>query len=591
MRSYHLECLAIPVVLIQGLVGCDVPPAVGAGCDLNDGELAVSEIMANPLDDDGGREWFEIYNTTNDVQLLDRLVIKRLSLADDGSVDFVDHSLRGAGVLKAKSYFVLGNGAVGDGTSATAPIDYSYGAAGESFGALNNTRGGIALECQGRKIDLVWYGVEGGAPVPVEGRSSSFDGGVAPDSFLNDRGDWWCSSNGERFDGVNFGTPGEANDFCGFATCDTGGGVMRDVKPPGVGELVVSELFTNPEGDDAKKEWVEVYNAGSRIVDVNGLFLVITTDTSGPDTFQVADLGCVAVDPGTYAVIGTSLDRGANGNVPVVAATDIRKEIGNSQGTIEVRHGRTVIDRAAFPAPKSGVSSSLDPMKLSAEGNDDPASFCLSITTGLFDGTGTPAVANDLCPGECRDADTVRLAVPATADSLVITEAYPDPTGADNFREWLEVYVATGPVDFNGLSVVNSTDPLSPVTKTVADSNCLSFAQGTYVVIAGENAAAVDQVNVNVTVPGLTLFNSSSTFTSSSITLKLGATVIDSMSYSLRNPPTDPTSVPSGKSYSLKLGVLSASLNDFSTNWCWSTTPHLPFTGLGSPGSANDACP
>ena len=196
------------------LPGCGPAPAVGVGCDLYAGELAVSEIMANPLNDDTGREWFEIYNTTTKEQVLDRLIIKRLTSKDAGSVDFVDHTLRGAGKLAAKGYFVLGDGAVG-----VAPINYSYGAAGESFGGLNGTQGGIRLECQGRPIDEVWYGTDTGAPVPEEGHSLAFDGGLAPDAFLNDRGDWWCAANGDRYDGVNFGTPGQPNDFCGFATC------------------------------------------------------------------------------------------------------------------------------------------------------------------------------------------------------------------------------------------------------------------------------------------------------------------------------------------------------------------------------------
>ena len=590
----RFDCLAIVVGGVLALAGCGTHEAVGVGCELSSGDLAVSEIMANPQEDDTGREWFEIYNTTSSEQILDRLVIKRLSLQPDGSVDFVDHSLRPLGgtaiKVAAKSYFVLGDGVVG-----VAPIDYSYGVAGESFGALNNTQGGIGLACQGRAIDEVWYGTTAGAPEPVEGKSLTFDGGVAPDQFLNDRGDWWCNANGERYDGVNSGTPGEANDFCGFATCDQGGGVMRDVVPPKAGELVVSEVFADAVGADDAKEWIEVYVAATHAVDLNGLLVTDSTTTGSSHTYQITSLQCVSADPGTYVVIGSTTDRGLNGNVPVVAVAD-GMTLYSTAGTLDLIHGRTLIDRAAIPAAKEAVSSSLDPLKLTATGNDDAASFCLSNTTGLFAGTGTPGSTNDLCPGECRDAGVVRRTLVPTTGSLVVTEVYPNPAGADNYREWVEVYVAGGPVDFNDLSLVNTTINTTvtpPTTSTstakIADSDCLSFPQGAYVVVGGANAAASDQVSVEITIPGLTagtglvLANSSAGATTSSVALEVGSTVIDSMSYSL--PAQE------GKSFALKPTVLDATQNDDPANWCWSSVAHLPFTGVGSPGITNDPCP
>jgi len=43
----------------------------------------------------------------------------------------------------------------------------------------------------------------------------------------------------------------------------------------------------------------------------------------------------------------------------------------------------------------------------------------------------------------------------------------------------------------------------------------------------------------------------------------------------------------------LKPDALDATQNDLPANWCWSgdAIVHLPFTGHGSPGAANDLCP
>ena len=102
--------------------------------------------------------------------------------------------------------------------------------------------------------------------------------------------------------------------------------------------------------------------------------------------------------------------------------------------------------------------------------------------------------------------------------------------------------------------------------------------------IGGENTS-IDSVTADVVVPGLTFFNSSSTAPSGGIALKLGTVTLDSASY--------PFPAQEGRSSALKPDALDATQNDLPANWCWSgdAIVHLPFTGHGSPGAANDLCP
>ena len=154
--------------LALSLAGCEAPVEVGTGCDALVGDVVISEIMANPSGADSDGEWFEIYNAASRPLILDRLEIRRLSFNSEGGIEVKQHYLRGLGTLDANAYFVLGDGVVG-----VEPIDYDYdpesGFANENFGAMGNTKGGIAIACGGALIDEVWYGTEGGLPEPTEG--------------------------------------------------------------------------------------------------------------------------------------------------------------------------------------------------------------------------------------------------------------------------------------------------------------------------------------------------------------------------------------------------------------------------------------
>ncbi|OGQ84220.1 MAG: hypothetical protein A2289_08790 [Deltaproteobacteria bacterium RIFOXYA12_FULL_58_15] len=474
------------------------------------------------------------------------------------------HFVRGASPVASRDRFVFGDGA-------EPFVDYSWATWGESLGGLNSTDAEISLLCKETLVDAIWYGREGGPPEPRTGFSLTFDQGVGPDSILNDDGQYWCVATGDTYDalGLNVGSPGAENTtLCGKGTC-LDGLDMREVVSAQVGDLVITEVYADAVGADAGKEWLEVYNAGTASFDLNGSLVYNESEGGSGRSVDIVGVECASISAGEYGVIGASRELADNGNVVVgILAEGLTLYNG---GLLQVRSGRGVLDGAQYPVTSEGVSVGLDPLRIGDTENDDVETFCASRTTGTFEGTGTPGSVNDLCGNACWEGTTPRLVNAPGVGDLVITEVYPDPDGTDGGREWMEVYVAAGPVDLNGLQVQSGTTSMT--TKTVEALQCFSLAAGSFAVLGGDAAVA------DVILPGWSLPNSSTSVTEAHIIIESNGTVIDGVSY-----PLTSSAIHSGRSYSLDPDATDPTFNDVLGNWC-------SVAGLGTAGSANPECP
>ena len=152
---------------------------------------------------------------------------------------------------------------MGDADAVVEPLDYSYDERddsgrrlGAALGALPKTPSGLVLKCGGREIDRVVWGDES-RPLPSSGIALSLDGATTPDSILNDDFSRWCEATDAYDDEGNLGTPGPANLPCGVTTCTDDLG-SRETVPPGVGDIIVTEVYADPSGTDSNKEWLEI---------------------------------------------------------------------------------------------------------------------------------------------------------------------------------------------------------------------------------------------------------------------------------------------------------------------------------------------
>lgn len=549
-----------------GLAACEGPQGVRDLVAPTAGALIVSEVFADPEGVDEGKEWLELFVAASSAVDLNGLTleVKSAESATAPTKSFVVASPQCL-VASPGAYVVVAAVADPGANGGVVP------AAVVPSLSLTNAALSVRLVFGSVVVDE--------ALVPAA--KSATSQGVKPAELTasgNDVVAAYCSATTTgAFSGK--GTPGTANDTCSAqplpGTCSDGVGT-RNVVAPTVGALVVTEVFADPAGADADKEWVELYVASATAVDLNGLTLK-STQISNNSTRQTRFDAptCIVAQPGTYVVLGAASDSGLNGGVSVAIANG-GLELFNAEAGLDLLFDAVSIDTARVPGPLSGVSLGLDVGKLAPADNDVASQFCAGTSTTVFTGKGTPGRANDACAPlpvgpTCRENGTPRAIVAPAVGDLVLSEVLADPSGSDNFRDWVEVYVkGAQSVDLNGLVLRNKAS--STRSWTLGGDDCVTVAPGAYAVLGGANAAAIDGRTLAWTLGGA----EASVFYNSAATLELASTtaVIDAMSY-----PAPSTS----KSFALSGDKLSATDNDLAASWCVVTAT--------TPGAQNLTCP
>ncbi len=206
----------------------------------------------------------------------------------------------------------------------------------------------------------------------------------------------------------DLGTPAAENTQCTLlppsGMCDMGGGVLRAIVKPTVGQLVISEFLADPNGTDTLKEWVEVTNVGTTAFDLNGLTLGRASGSGTP--FNSA--ACVSIAAGGFGLWARSTDATMNGMLPPPDATFAISLVNSGDamnpGDLQVRDGATVLDSVTYTTTMTaGKSKQLDPGSLTAAGNDNAsaAPWCNGATQYGNNAPmdfGTPKAANATCP-------------------------------------------------------------------------------------------------------------------------------------------------------------------------------------------------
>ena len=159
------------------------------------GSVIITEILNNAEGNDDGKEWFEIYNTSDSA-----IDLQDWTVTDEGSNAFtISESL----VIEAGGFLVLGeetDAALNSG----AEVDYAWGT-NTNF-TLGNSDDEVILSCGGVVIDMVAYDNGDTFPDP-----NSFSMALSPDAYNsvdNDLGENWGISLQPYGDGENSGTPG-----------------------------------------------------------------------------------------------------------------------------------------------------------------------------------------------------------------------------------------------------------------------------------------------------------------------------------------------------------------------------------------------
>lgn len=255
------------------------PGASNAGtvvdCSAGDG------VVINEFDPNTDVEWVELYNGSGADLDLTGWALEFGGSSWNGRVDLTEGT-----TLAAGAYYVLG--------APGAP--YKDLETSMNLGNAGSNADALRIVCGNTTIDTVVYGGEGDAndgswtqddgtlaseyaPVPGDGESSA----RLTDGYDSD-------NSGDDF-ALAAPSPGEANPYTEPPVCDAGGW----------GSLKINEVLYNPDGADGGQDWLELYNAGSDTVILDGGS--VQAAKSEWDE-QYVFPGGVSLAAGEYLVIG-----------------------------------------------------------------------------------------------------------------------------------------------------------------------------------------------------------------------------------------------------------------------------------------------
>ncbi len=539
------------------MVACGGNSSNGGDCEANllEGDLVITEIMANPMGADEGKEFFEIYNATTSPINVAGLTL--ISSRDDGTSEDV-HTMREATIAPGQ-YFVVGG--ILDEFKETY---MDYGAANDL--SFRNSNGRLAMRCKDTTVDEVTY-----ATAP-DGASLELNGAEEPNHVRNDEEANFCEATA-TFDTDALGSPQAANGVCGNIApgmCDEDGASRATVLPV-LGDVIITEAMPNPEGADGDGEWIEVLALGD--FDANGLTIgrVDGSVTEG----SIGGTDCVSVATGDRLLFATNDDAATNGGLPTVDGT-FGFSMRNTAESVQVSLSEVVLDVVAWEDSDEGISINLDPGSNDPVANDIAANFCGgSATYGDQGNLGTPRAENTGCvlAGQCLDGGVARPIVSPGAGEVTITEWHPNPSGSEPAQEWLEVQFSVD-ADLNGLQFGRDGAMIGVEGDTVDLTNCLRIPAGGFAVIAANADSGVNGGILQVDFDYACTPSSTCTMVNSNGTFFVGAggAVLDTITW---------VSSTDGASIQID-GALQCN------------TPAGNAYGdgdLGTPGAANVACP
>lgn len=352
-----------------------------------------------------------------------------------------------------------------------------------------------------------------------------------------------------------------------------------------VGDLVITEIFADPDGADEGREWFEIYNATSAEVELGG----VTVTSAKPDGSRARahTVTAASIAASGYLVLGNALPELAPAHVNYGYGAELG-DLGNGDGgRLSLRCGGAELDAVRYERVRSGRARAFDGgVTPDYVANDDGLQWCDSTMVFETGGFGTPGRRNDDCevviPGRCNDLGGARDTVPAGPGDLVITELMPNPAKVDDaVGEWLELWVARD-LDLNGLGVDRLGDSAAPAV--VGAEACLRVTAGSYAVLARSADPLKNGGLPRVDGPLPLSLVSGSTSAPGDVQLRAGGSADSALIDGVRW-----TRSTAGKSLQLDPDYRDPAVNDDERVFCNGSSEYGD-GDLGSPGEDNGEC-
>jgi Lamin Tail Domain len=344
------------------------------------------------------------------------------------------------------------------------------------------------------------------------------------------------------------------------------------------GDLVISELMTDPSGADTGREYLELFNASGVKLNLGGMSIYVSAaDGTAERSHLLRD---ATLPPLGYFAVGDA--RGES--IPSWLDDSYGDALGalrNTAGRVGIRCGTLAIDEVTYGSgSKPGHSRELSGAFVPDSAiNDTEQNWCDATNSLDGENFGTPGTPNTRCgsggDAMCRDPQTGamrRLSTPAPG-SVVITEFMADPAAVvDADGEWIEIFAAAD-LDLNGLEARTAS-----ARALLRTEECLRVPAGAFALLARtKDPLANGGLPPVLAEVGLSLGNASGRL---SLWTNSGA-LLDEISWTQQQPGVasqlDPSRVASGA-------------NDEASSFCPAREPWRASGDLGTPGAENVAC-
>jgi hypothetical protein len=536
----------------------DTCPIIPSGVPT--GELVVTEIMNDGLDETNDQVWFELYNTSGIA-----IDINGYILTDsDGGY----HVVNNGGPLNVAAGTFVTLGASGNLlTNGGVTHDYVYD------GVFLDTFADSIVVATGAGAIVAQVDYNGGTGYPVAnpGHSLIMDPTVGITQANSVIGSNWCKSYFTTYGtSANYGTPGGVNDAC-------------PIVPSGspTGALIITEVLQDGASAGEGEEFFEIRNTTGSAIDIDGYILA-----DQDNDYHIIDNGGALLVPANGRItLGTSNTLLTNGGVTHTYVYGKDMFLSNTIDEIVLANAAGAIvcqiaydNGATYPVTSTGSSMILDPTAPQTQAaSADGTNWCVSSTAyGDLTNNGTPAAANDSCGGG---------AVAPGVGDLIITEIMYNPAFVgDTSGEYFEMYNTTvNSIELSGLVFTDAG------TNNFTIATSLVVAPGAYVVI-GVNTTFATNGGVNVNYDWGSSNYALANGGDSIICKDGGGTTICSVAYTTSAPwPTSAST--NGASLNLDSNSFTLAQSQVGSNWCASTTLIAGSTDRGTPGAANEDCP
>ncbi len=423
--------------------------------------VVINEFLPDPASTDAGHEWIEITNTGGSSVDISGWTIE---VAVSGSSFSVKYTFPLSTTIAPGQFLTVGD-------SGLAGVDLNA-ASNFGFGNAGSNSDGIRLRSGSDVIDSVVYGDPNSEGIWDDTGAVSVSLALTSGSGM---------SLGRIPDGADTNASGA--DFAVMGTPSPG--ATNGVQTPCniAGTLKINEFSANPDGTDTDHEWIELYNPGGVTVDLTGWRLEYGTSSFSSDV----EFASGEVSPGSFLWAGGS----ASGAPMVLSGLALGNASSNADGLRLVDCDDVVRDTVIYgPTNTDGWLDDGGSMASSlAPGPADGESIARAV-----DGVDTNASGTDFevpalpTPGESNSGGALSCGDGA---SIVINEVFPDPDGADENREWVELYNSGKvSVDLSYYAIETATDAEFDDEVLIPSSVILGPEE--YLVIGGDVVNSVD---------------------------------------------------------------------------------------------------